>query len=223
MLTATTDTRCTGSHFFETAALPPDQLSTLLGLVYQGPMEAAPWSSALEFIRRQLDASFVTLVLRAPASERPGLIVNASVYGAPLPGEPSYSNYYYALCPFIGLPIDQVLTADEIFGKGGWCTNNFYKQYLKPLDLRYILGAKIRTDDGVECTFFVSRSHGSHDYSAAEKAFIAVLLPHLRRAVDLHSKLDVVESERFLYAGTDRKSTRLNSSHIQKSRMPSSA
>ncbi|MFC3106597.1 helix-turn-helix transcriptional regulator [Undibacterium arcticum] len=202
MLMATIDSRCGGPQLFETAALPPDQLSTLLGLLYQGPMEATPWSSSLEFIRRQLDASFVTLVLRRPGSVRPGLIVNASVYGASLPGEPSYSNDYYSLCPFIGLPIDQVFTSDEIFGESGWCANQFYKQYLQPLDLRYILGANIRTDDGVECAFFVSRSHGSRDYSATEKAFIRILLPHLKRAVDLHSKLDVVESERSLYAGT---------------------
>ena len=202
MLIATTDTGRAGSDLFEAAALPPEQLSALLGQAYQGPMEATPWSSALESIRRRFDASFVTLVLRKPASTHPGLIVNASVYGASLPGEPSYSSNYYALCPFIDLPIDQVQTADEIFGEGEWCAHKFYQQYLKPLDLRYILAAKIRTDDGVECAFFVSRCHASHDYSAAEKAFIAVLLPHFRRAVDLHSKLDVVESEKSLYAGT---------------------
>lgn len=200
MLTATTDAG-SGTHLFETAALPPAQLSTLLGLVYQGPMETTPWSSALEWIRRQLEASFVTLVLRTPASTRPGLIVNASVYGAALPGEPAYSNDYYALCPFIDLPAEQVFTADEIFGADGWRVHKFYRQYLKPLDLRYILAANIRTDDGVECAFFVSRNHSACDYSAAEKAFIAMLLPHLKRAVDIHSKLDVVESERSLYAG----------------------
>ncbi|MFC7516866.1 helix-turn-helix transcriptional regulator [Herbaspirillum sp. GCM10030257] len=202
MSIAMTNAGHAGSRLFEMAALPPEQLSTLLGLVYQGPMETTPWSSALEYIRRRLDASFVSLVLRTPASTRPGLIVNASVYGASLPGEPSYTNNYYALCPFVGLPTDEVRTADEIFGESGWHTHKFYKQYLKPLDLRYILAANIRTDDGVECAFFVSRPHGSHDYSAAEKAFITVLLPHFRRAVDLHSKLDVVESERSLYAGT---------------------
>jgi len=202
MLPAMRTTRCDTPHLFETAALPSEQLSTLLGLLYQGPMEATPWSSSLELIRGRLDASFATLVLRTPASSRPGLIVNASVYGTSLPGEPSYSKDYYSLCPFIGLPTDQVRTADEIFGESGWRAHQFYKQYLEPLDLRYILAANIRTDDGVECAFFVCRSHSASDFSAAEKAFIAVLLPHLKRAVDLHSKLDMLESERSLYAST---------------------
>lgn len=202
MLPAMTRSRYDAPQLFETAALPPDELSTLLGLLYQGPMEATPWSSSLELVRRRLDASFATLVLRTPASSRPGLIVNASVYGSSLPGEPSYSNDYYSLCPFIGLPTDQVRTADEIFGESGWRGNQFYKQYLQPLDLRYILAANIRTEDGVECAFFVSRNHAANDFGAIEKAFIEVLLPHLKRAVDLHSKLDVLESERSLYAST---------------------
>ncbi|MES2262040.1 MAG: helix-turn-helix transcriptional regulator [Pseudomonadota bacterium] len=193
---------CPAPRLFDTAALPSDHLSTLLGLIYQGPMEETPWASALEYIRRQLDASFATLVLRTPASTRPGLIVNASIYGASLPGEPAYSNDYYALCPFLDLPADQVRTADELFGADGWHASPFYRQYLQALDLRYILAANIRTDDGVECAFFVSRSHGMQDYSAAERDYVAVLLPHLKRAVSLHAQLDAVESERALYAGT---------------------
>ena len=201
MLSTSAEVRTSETRLFEIAALPPEQLSMLIGQIYQGPMEATPWSGSLEFIRRRLHASFATLVLRTPASTRPGLIANASAFGTLLPGEPSYSNDYYAQCPFIGLPNDQVFTADEIFGEDGWRAHKFYRQYLQPLDLRYILAANIRTADGVECAFFVCRGHDASDYSAAEKAFIAVLLPHLKRAVDLHSKLDVVESERSLYAG----------------------
>jgi DNA-binding CsgD family transcriptional regulator len=190
------------AEYFDAAALAPRQLSALLGLVYQGPMEATPWSRLLECIRQRLDASFVTLVLRNPASGRPGLIVNASAYGPLLPGEPSYSERYYAMCPFVSLAAGQVLTADESYGETAWCEHAFYLQYLKPLDLRYILNANIRTEDGVECAFFVSRAHRSQDYDKADKALIAVLLPHLMRAVDLHSTLDVLASERTLYAGT---------------------
>ena len=197
-----TDCDSIASEYFDAAALGPRQLSALLGLVYQGPLEATPWSRLLECIRQQLDASFVTLVLRNPASDRPGLIVNASSYGTLLPGEPSYSEHYYAMCPFTTLPAGQVLTADELFGEPAWCEHEFYLQYLKPLDLRYILAANIRTDDGVECAFFVSRAHRGCDYGQADKALIAILLPHLKRAVDLHSTLDVLESERTLYAGT---------------------
>ncbi|WP_354683548.1 helix-turn-helix transcriptional regulator [Cupriavidus necator] len=185
--------------------MPPDpmpaaELSALLARLYQGPTEAVPWSAFLESARQRLDAVFVTLVLRHPATDRPGLIVNASTYGPHLPGEPSYSEQYYALCPFLDLHPDHLFSADELFGEAGWLAHPFYTQYLAPLGLRYILAANLVTPDGVECALFISRGHAGQDFSEAEKALLHGLLPHLKRAVDLHAALDVLQSERALYA-----------------------
>ncbi|WP_179405059.1 helix-turn-helix transcriptional regulator [Burkholderia guangdongensis] len=187
---------------FDDAAWTARELDRWLGLVYQGPTEATPWGSLLEAIRADLDASFTTLVLRNPGGARRGLIINASVHGPLLPGEPSYSEQFYALCPFVDLPAGEVFTADSLFGEPGWRAHDFYRQYLEPLDLRYILGANLRGNDGVECAFFVSRAHRCRDFDASERARIAVLLPHLQRAVALHATLDVLDAERALYAGT---------------------
>ncbi|MGT2452079.1 helix-turn-helix transcriptional regulator [Cupriavidus basilensis] len=175
--------------------------STLLGKIYQGALEQVPWSKALELIRTHLRANYVTLILRSPASDRPGLMVNASEEGGTaLPGEAEYNNYYYALDPFVGLPADRVVTIDEQLGTSAWCKSDLYQQFLKPLGIRYLLGADIRTDEGVECRFRVCRNAEAPDFSVADKAICATLLPHLRHAVDLHSRMDVVESERTLYA-----------------------
>ncbi|MCA3883915.1 MAG: helix-turn-helix transcriptional regulator, partial [Burkholderia sp.] len=84
---------------FDDAAWTARELSTWLGLVYQGPSEATPWAGFLEAVRVRLDASFTTLVLRNPGGARHGLIINASAHGPLLPGEPSYSEQFYALCP----------------------------------------------------------------------------------------------------------------------------
>ncbi len=181
--------------------LPASELSTLLDLLYQGPTETVPWAGFLESGRVRLGAAFVTLVLRHPATCRPGLIVNASSYGPHLPGEPSYSEQYYALCPFLDLHPDRLFSADELFGQTGWLAHPFYTQYLQPLDLRYILAVNLVTPNGVECALFVSRHHEGHDYDDADKALLGSLLPHLKRAVDLHARLDVLESERTLYEG----------------------
>lgn len=182
------------------AALAAGELSTLLGLLYQGPTEAVPWAAFLERVRARLDATFVTLVLRHPATNRPGLIVNASPYGPHLPGEPLYSEQYYALCPFLDLHPDRLFSADELFGEAAWLAHPFYVQYLKLLDLRYILAANLVTPKGVECALFASRGHQGRDFDEADRALLGELLPHLKRAVDLHAALDVLESERTLYA-----------------------
>ncbi len=188
------------AHLFVETTVSLSAFSTLLGNIYQGPMEQVPWGRALEQIRRQLDANYATLILRSPATDRPGLMVNASEHGSTLPGEVSYNNYYYSLDPFIGLPSDRVVTIDEHLGSGVWCMSELYQQFLKDIGIRYILGADLRTEDGVECRFRVCRNHDSPDFSAADKALCTALLPHLKRPVDLHPRIEVVESERTVYA-----------------------
>ena len=113
------------AHLFAQTTVSLSEFSALLGDIYQGPMEQVPWGKALEHIRRQLNANYATLILRSPATDRPGLMVNASEHGgSTLAGETSYNNYYYALDPFVGLPSDRVVTIDyskdgKYFATGG--------------------------------------------------------------------------------------------------------
>ncbi|VVM39279.1 helix-turn-helix transcriptional regulator [Pseudomonas fluorescens] len=182
--------------------IPSAELSSLLALVYQGPLESTPWSGLLETLRQRFEASFFTLVLRNPDHERPGLIVNASIHGPLLPGEPFYSEQYYSICPFIDWPVEQVASADQVLGTGAWLAHDFYRDYLQPLDLRHVLVANMRTPTGMHCALFACRNHASRDFDAAEIALIRLLLPHLQQAVDLHSAVEQLDSERQLYAAT---------------------
>jgi DNA-binding CsgD family transcriptional regulator len=186
---------------FAQLALSPADFSSLLGQIYQGPMEQVPWGNALEQIRRHLRANYATLILRSPAADRAGLMVNASEHGTTQPGETSYNSYYYSLDPFVGLPSDRVVTIDEHIGQAAWCGSELYRQFLHPLGVRFVLGADLRTDHGVECRFRVSRNNDAPDFSQSEKALCTALLPHLKRAVSLHSRMDMVESERNVCAG----------------------
>jgi DNA-binding CsgD family transcriptional regulator/GAF domain-containing protein len=182
--------------------IPSAELSSLLALVYQGPLESTPWSGLLETLRQRFEASFFTLVLRNPDHERPGLIVNASIHGPLLPGEPFYSEQYYSICPFIDWPVEQVASADQVLGTEAWLAHDFYRDYLQPLDLRHVLVANMRTPTGMHCALFACRNHASRDFDAAEIALIRLLLPHLQQAVDLHSAVEQLDSERQLYAAT---------------------
>src|SRR5208283_4298511 len=177
------------------------EFSELVAAIYEGPLEAAPWKSALDLIRRHLRASYVTLMLRPPSADREALMVN-SAGDWPITREAEYNKYYYALDPFVDLPQDRVVTVDELIGEANWRESEFYQQFLKPLDILHALGADIRTEDGLECRLRVARPHREPPFSENDKALCTVVLPHLKRAVRLHSQLELMDSERRLYAGT---------------------
>ncbi|QBQ99072.1 helix-turn-helix transcriptional regulator [Paraburkholderia pallida] len=190
-----------GTEFLQASALTIEQFSKLVAMIYEGPLEVIPWGSALESIRTLLGANYVTLILRPPSIDRAGLMVHASEQGgAVLPGEASYNNYYYALDPFVDLPEHRMSTIDELLGDNVWRSSEIYQQFYNVYDVGYLMGADLCTNDGGECRLRISRSHQSVNFSAVDKALCGALLPHLKRAVCLHSKFDVVESERALYA-----------------------
>src|SRR5271167_2153164 len=189
------------AHPYNAISLPLTEFSELLAAIYEGPLEAVPWKSALDLLRRHLRASYVTLMLRPPSPEREALMVN-SAGDWPITREAEYSKHYYALDPFVDLPQDRVVTVDELIGAANWRESEFYKQFLKPLDILHALGADIRTEDGLECRLRVARPHREPPFSENDKLLCTSILPHLKRAVRLHSQLELMDSERRLYAGT---------------------
>ncbi|MDH4558476.1 helix-turn-helix transcriptional regulator [Pseudomonas sp. BN417] len=175
-----------------------DDLSQLIEQIYEGAGEELPWQRSLEQLRTALRANYATLILRPSAPGDPGFMVNAG------PVETwaisAYSDTYYALDPFVGLPPGEVHTVAELLGEERWLQSAFYQQFNAPLDVFHIMGADLHTPNGIECRLRICRPHGDKGFDAQDKAFCARLLTHLRRAVNLQGQLKRTETERQLYA-----------------------
>lgn len=186
---------------FDKAGLSLSAFSDLVGLIYQGPLEPIPWQSALQKLRDCLDANTVTLILRAIGPNQSALMINAGPVPSVVTEEPG-AGYHSSLDPFATLPPDQVVTVDDIIGDDQWMQSELYKQFLAPINVRHVLGANVRTEAGHESRLRVCRGHGTESFSDREKTLCRIILPHLKRSIQLHTRLDVIESERSLYAGT---------------------
>jgi len=182
-------------------ALPFEQFSALIGAIYQGPLEAVPWSGALVMLRRLMGANWTTLILRSASADQPALLVRAGEGGSEVYNA-AYSHYqFFSMDPFVGLPVERVVTIDEMSGTS-WMAGEFYKSFLEPSDIRFIMGADLVTEGGANCRLRITRPPGARDFSAQDKALAQSLLPHLKRAVTLHSRMGVMETERQLYSTT---------------------
>lgn len=181
-------------------AMPLRELSDLLALIYRGPLESPPWRSLCESLRDRLGASCVFFILRPPSAEERGIQVIASG-GETVIEMPGFYDYGYSLDPFVNLPNNRVVTVDEMIGSSAWVNGEFYRQFMPPDgSLRYILGADIRTEEGIECRLRVGRPATTSNFSDADKELCQLLLPHLARSVRFHARLDSIESERNLLA-----------------------
>ncbi|MFD2272762.1 hypothetical protein ACFS07_20665 [Undibacterium arcticum] len=113
-------------------------------------------------MRSELGANYVTLILRSPGPGDQGLMV--TVGDVTSEGLISYHSHYYAMDPFVGLPSEKVVTTSEIMSESRWVASPFYQEFLAPVDVHHLMGADIRTDDGVECRLRVCRSLNSPDF-----------------------------------------------------------
>lgn len=179
-------------------ALSLDDYDRLLGALYQGSLESPPWQGALQLLRDQLKSAHVTLMLRPPSPESTGVMINTGAVTQQ--GVDSYETHFFALDPFVRLSEGQVVTAEELIGKQ-WLQSTVYQEYLKPLDVRHLLGADIYTKDGIECRLRITRGHDAAPFSEADKGLVKRLLPHLKRSIQIHAQLDFLECERALFAG----------------------
>lgn len=178
-----------------------DEYSRLLEAVYEGPLETPPWKSFVEALRRISDASYVTLILRPAAPERPSVLVLAGASNVEAVN--LYDSHFYQIDPFQNLPRARIVTAEELLGERAWLESGIYLEYLKPLDIRHILACDLEpSEPGEDCRLRLTRTHAQPAFDAREKALVALLVPHLRRSVHLCSHMDNIKIERKLFAGT---------------------
>ena len=179
------------------------QFSKLVGLIYRGVMAPLPWSDAIESLHRLLQASWVTLILRPASADHQAIMINMGREGGPhLATSPHVSPGVFALDPFVNLPGDRIVTADEMVGESNWLNSEYYKQFCQPAGVRYVMGADIHTEEGSECRLRICRPAEAQPFSEADKALCQMLLPHFENAARLYTSIDVAESERQLLAGT---------------------
>ncbi len=174
------------------------QVHRLLGAIYEGPVESPPWKTALQIMREQLGAASVTLTLRPTAPRSPGS-------GAlMLRGGDACEVHFKAFDPLISLPEDDTAARDESIGGGApKCRSG--RDDLKPISVGHLLVVDIDTEEGIVCRLSLVRPRAGRPFSDEHKAACRLILPHLRRAIHLHARLDFLECERRLLAGSVRR------------------
>ena len=185
----------------------------LIGLVYEGALEARPWQSALPALREAMDAQVVSLVLRPPTANDQGVILNcirpetdgndnSSRLANSNDWEVSaYREQFFSLDPFINLPLDRVVALEDILPDDELISSDYYQHYLKPIDLFRILGVDTAEPGGMIARLRISRRGSEDGFKSSERELLEFVTPHLRRAIEIYARLNRMTAERDVYAG----------------------
>lgn len=173
-----------------------DRFGALLEAIYESALRPAHWAQCLELVRAEFNGNYVSLIVRHGTGDDLGLIVSAS--GDRKIANPG--NPYLEMSPFNGLPPDKLVTIGDILSETDWRNSQYYRDWCAPTGVFHVLAVDIGTQDGGIYGFRVTRPEGSPDFSATDRALCRRLLPHLKRALNLHLAVNQDRKVNTLYS-----------------------
>ncbi|NIB42923.1 helix-turn-helix transcriptional regulator [Pseudomaricurvus alkylphenolicus] len=179
-----------------------ETFSRLLDCLYRGARDSAPWQGFLAEIKDLLNLQYSTLILRQPTPTDPGLMFTSGGESLNVLDntENEYSGEFFAQDPLINLPIDRIMTLDDIIPRSELEQNDYYRMFLKPLEIDYITGWDWISSNGSRVSIRFTRTQKQGQFQAQEKAFLELLRPHLTNAVAFCLEQQQLASERQVYA-----------------------
>jgi DNA-binding CsgD family transcriptional regulator/PAS domain-containing protein len=185
----------------------------LVQAIYRGAVEQPPWHSTLPALREAIDAEVVSLVLRPPSAGDRGFILNCVRPGREHGGENSvladpgdwevtaYREQFFSLDPFINLPLDRIISLDDLLSDADLIASDYYQHYLEPIGLFRILGVDTGQPESLLARLRFSRRREEPPFSARDREVLALITPHLHLAIEIYARLNQMTSERDIYAG----------------------
>jgi DNA-binding CsgD family transcriptional regulator/PAS domain-containing protein len=167
--------------------------------IYDAPFSSPAWEQALAELKDRLDASYLGLILRPPSAGTDGLMAHGG-HRFDSAGEKSYNTYYHLLEPFVGLQMDHAVTVQDLVELDSWEKHPFYQEFLRPLNNYHVLAADMVTSGGVQCRLRACRRHAQANFGPQDLELVNLLIPHIKRAVQIQFEIGTIESVRRFYS-----------------------
>ena len=153
-------------------------------------------------LKQLLNLQHATLIVRPPSAVDAGLIyTSGDETDIPILGNEvgSYTSLY-AQDPLINLPLNKVVTIDEITPRTQLIKSDYYELFLKPIDIYFIAGIDWLYEKDSRISIRFTREESQGPFTDDEKRFFELLIPHLEQSVALGIQLRQLDSERQIYA-----------------------
>lgn len=173
----------------------------LLGAIYEAPLTEPVWSECLKSLRAALKADGVILMLRLPNELERGVILTEGIPGMEGEiGDNLYSEQFYSVDPFVNIPDNTTVTLDEHLDMDALLDSEFYKLSMEPFGIHHIAGIELSSGEDIDASLRLTRKRGRDSFTLEDRELLNDLIPHLKRALRIHSRLESMSSEKELYA-----------------------
>lgn len=172
-----------------------DILLELIDLIYRAAGDPEIWPTLLERLVEVFDAKVGTLHHQDSASQESSF---SALWNLTTEDTKPYVTYYGYRNPFMTTR-PQVIRAGAVNTLQMLCPeellvrSEFYNDYLKRLGILHCVAATLRNDGENSSNLSIFRSTEDEPFGDAECKLLRVLMPHLQRAFQLHTRIQGLE------------------------------
>lgn len=174
------------------AAIDAEELSAVIGAIYDAALAPEHWSAVLDTSRRFIGGMSATIFAKDAASRISGIVhIDDNVdrdYGQ------SYFDRYERIDPQTGwnnlTDIDQPAGLLDLLDEDQIRDMHFYREWAQPAGIVDVVMAPIERVGGVTAIFGMFMHERDGMASAAVKERMRLLVPHVRRAVSIGNVMD---------------------------------
>lgn len=159
-----------------------DRFSRMLDSVYEAALDPAGWTNCLELVRCELAGNYASLIVRPGSADDIGMIVSNSHEQRSM----ALGNPYIMFSPFTGMPSDRLVTIPDVLSDADWRASSYFRDWCQPADVFHVMAADIEVSNGAVYGFRITRPESAQPFSPHDMDLGRRLLPHIKRALNLH-------------------------------------
>lgn len=156
----------------------------------------------LTLLKNLLNLQHATLIVRQPTTTDPGLIYTSGSDAdiAAFGNEEGAYTSLYIQDPLVNLPLNEVVTLEDITPSDQLIKSEYYQLFLKPFDIYHVAGIDWLYEKNSRISIRFTRDETQGPFTEDDKEFFRLLIPHLEQSVALGIQLRQLDSERQIYA-----------------------
>jgi DNA-binding CsgD family transcriptional regulator len=172
-----------------------DALEALVDLLYEAAFEVGKWPLFLAALAQMLEGTLPTLFLHNTQAHSGALSIHAGYDTATVR---SYQERFAERNVWLrgGLHLLQpghVRTSHMMCSRAEFLRSEWYSDYCRPLGISQGIGATILKDATTTSNIAVFAGEGRADYDEDSKGILTFLMPHLQRAMRVHTRIADVD------------------------------
>ncbi len=158
----------------------------IVSLVYDGIEDVSRWKTLMSRISSETGSRDACLLIASPSMPEMHFLVTDNE--DPVETGRTQLDGVMSVNPLLGLRQPQPISADELMPGGEFLRTTLYREFLQPLNIRYLLSCDILRSDVVCAMLTLERNVDQSPYTEKEKDFLAFVTPHLSRAIRLREQ-----------------------------------